>query len=54
MAGAVGMGAPVFRSGHIVGALCLTIPEARFKPAMETRYAQILRSEANKLSVELG
>ena len=49
--GLVGISAPVWRSGHeLVGALTLTAPEARVRPAFVTQ----LRASAARLTQALG
>ena len=52
--GAVGIAAPVYSAEGVVGALCVTLPEARFAPEMESRFATVLRREAAQYSRVLG
>ena len=41
MPGAVGIGAPVFdSSGHVIGSMCITVPQARFEPDNEAKLAR--------------
>ena len=52
--GAVGLAAPVFNASGVVGALCMTIPEARFDEARLSQLAHILMEQAGKFSWNLG
>lgn len=52
--GAVGFSAPVFNSTGVVAALCITLPESRYEPSMETRLARTLMRQAELFSVSLG
>lgn len=52
--GAVGISAPIFDSSAVVGALCITLPESRFKPSMEARLARTLQQQAARFSATLG
>jgi DNA-binding IclR family transcriptional regulator len=52
--GAVGMSAPVFNTSGVIGALCITLPESRFRPAMEARFARTLMEQAARFSATLG
>jgi len=55
IAGAVGLAAPVFKgTGVIVGALCITLPGARFQDAKEASLAGVLVEQAAKLSLAMG
>ena len=55
VAGAVGLGAPVFKgAGLVVGALCITMPETRFEDSKEQELANILVGHARKMSEVLG
>lgn len=55
IAGAVGLGAPVFESdGSVFGSLCVTVPKVRFEPEMEGPIAKLLVQEAAALSVTMG
>jgi len=52
--GAVGLSAPVFNSQGVVAALCITIPDTRFRPTMEARLARTLVQQAALFSAALG
>lgn len=53
--GAVGMGAPVFKSGgRVVGSLCITIPQMRYNQVVEGTIVELLKSKARELSILLG
>jgi DNA-binding IclR family transcriptional regulator len=52
--GAVGISAPVFGTNGVVAALCVTVPESRFKPSAETKIAGILKRQAALFSATLG
>ena len=52
--GAVGMSAPVFDTSGVIAALCITLPESRFRPAMESRFARTLMEQAARFSATLG
>lgn len=53
--GAVGMAAPVFDArNHVVGSLCLTIPDQRFDPSMEKELSAVLIRNADAVSDELA
>lgn len=55
LAGAVGIGAPVFNvSGHVVASMVVTIPEQRFDQSQLNDYAHSLRVGAGQLSQILG
>ena len=54
IAGAVGLSAPVFNSQGVVAALCITVPETRFQPAMEARLARALVQQAALFSAAMG
>jgi DNA-binding IclR family transcriptional regulator len=52
--GAVGMAVPIFDArDHVVGSLCLTIPNQRFDPSIEKELAAVLISKADAISDEL-
>ena len=54
-AGAVGLGAPVFDAdGTVLGSLCVTVPQIRFKPEMEEPIAALILRESQALSNALG
>lgn len=52
--GAVGISAPVFNADGVVAALCVTVPEGRFKDSMEPLFARTLMRQASRLSETLG
>jgi DNA-binding IclR family transcriptional regulator len=52
--GAVGISAPVFNSAGVVAALCITLPDSRFRAGAELRYARTLIEQARKFSSVLG
>jgi DNA-binding IclR family transcriptional regulator len=52
--GAIGISAPVFNAQGVVAALCITLPETRFKEGMEVRLAELLMQQAHLLSQALG
>lgn len=52
--GAVGLSAPVFNASGVVAALCITVPDTRFQPAMEARFAALLKEQAVRFSSALG
>jgi DNA-binding IclR family transcriptional regulator len=53
--GAVGLGAPIFNAdGSVLGALCITIPAVRFKPAAEASLATMLLHHVGQLNTALG
>jgi DNA-binding IclR family transcriptional regulator len=52
--GAVGFSAPVMNSHGVVAALCITLPESRYKPTMEKRLAGTLMTQAGLFSASLG
>ena len=55
MPGAVGIGAPVFGGdGHVLGSICITVPQSRFDPRQEGRYANLVKTHAARLSASLG
>ena len=54
VAGAEGFSAPVFDSGGVIGALCITLPQSRFKESMQPRFARILMDQAARFSNTLG
>ncbi|NTH16739.1 IclR family transcriptional regulator [Agrobacterium rhizogenes] len=55
IAGAVGMGAPVFDgSGGVVGSLCVTLPELRSSREVENAIVEALKPKARELSTALG
>jgi len=54
-AGAVGLSAPVFdRSGNVLAALCITIPDTRFDERKEKTFAAALLKQSRRLSAALG
>lgn len=55
VAGAVGIGAPVFRpNGEIAGTLLITIPSFRFDASCESRLASLVMRYAGRLTPYLG
>ena len=52
--GAVGFSAPVFDANGVIGALCITLPDSRFKESMQSRFARILIDQAARFSNALG
>ncbi|MFC3726623.1 IclR family transcriptional regulator [Neoaquamicrobium sediminum] len=55
ISGAVGFGAPVFESdGSLFGSLCVTVPEVRYEPSMESPIAKLIVEEAAALSATFG
>jgi len=55
LAGAVGIGAPVFGpGGHVVGALCIRFPESRHNQASVNEIAKKLVRQAHRLNAALG
>ena len=52
--GAVGISAPVFNGAGVVAALCITVPDSRFQPSMEAKFARILKHQAERFSNALG
>jgi DNA-binding IclR family transcriptional regulator len=52
--GAVGFSAPVFNNGGVVAALCITLPDNRYEPAMEPKLAHALTTQARRFSLSLG
>lgn len=55
MPGAVGIGAPVFSgNGHVIGSICITVPQTRFDPKSERRLAGLTVNAAARLSAALG
>lgn len=55
MPGATGIGAPVFGGdGHVIGSICITVPQARFDPESEPVLANLVINAAARLSTALG
>jgi DNA-binding IclR family transcriptional regulator len=55
IAGAVGIGVPLFGAGNaVLGGLCITVPEVRFQPSAEQTLAALLRTHAGALNAQLG
>lgn len=55
IAGAVGIGAPVFGSdGKVLAALCVTLPEQRFDAERGESIAQLVQAHAAKISAAMG
>jgi DNA-binding IclR family transcriptional regulator len=53
--GAVGIGAPVFSgNGHVIGSICITVPQARFDRKSEPMLAKLAINAAARLSTALG
>lgn len=52
--GAEGIAAPIHNATGVTAALCLTLPDSRFEPAMEGRFASTLVQQAAQLSAALG
>ena len=52
--GAVGFAAPVFNGSGVVAALCITLPESRYEPAMEEQLAATIMRQADLFSASLG
>ncbi|MBO9513957.1 MAG: IclR family transcriptional regulator [Variovorax sp.] len=52
--GAEGFSAPVFNSNGVVAALCITLPDSRYKASMEVQLARTLMTQANLFSASLG
>ena len=52
--GAVGISAPVFNATAVQAALCITLPDSRFREGMEARLAGVLVQQAARLSATLG
>lgn len=52
--GAVGFAAPLFQSGSVIGSLCLTIPEFRYKVRRGPALAAALVEKARELNAVLG
>ncbi len=53
--GAVGMGAPIFGpERRVIGSLCVTIPQLRFRASAEPQLSKALIAEARALSAALG
>jgi DNA-binding IclR family transcriptional regulator len=53
--GAVGMGSPIYKmDNRVIGSLCITLPQVRFKPANEKRLGGLVRKQAERLSHALG
>lgn len=53
--GAVGIAAPIFASGaRVVGDIGITVPEQRFQPDMEKRYAVLVKRAAAHVGSLLG
>ena len=52
--GAVGLSAPVRNASEVIGALCVTIPEARFDERTLSKLTQLLKGQAAALSQALG
>jgi DNA-binding IclR family transcriptional regulator len=55
IAGAVGIGAPIFRAdGSVLGSLNITVPKVRFKPTSERTLAAMLLEQVTALSAAIG
>ena len=54
IAGAVGLSAPIFNAGGAIGALCITLPDSRFKDSMLPKLSRTLIEQASRLSSTLG
>lgn len=54
ISGAVGISAPIFDAGGVVGALSVTIPESRFNDNKQSEVASIVLAQARRLSKTLG
>jgi len=55
LAGAVGIGAPVFGiDGKVLGSLCVTVPEARIAAKDRPRLGALVRATAAELSAVVG
>jgi DNA-binding IclR family transcriptional regulator len=54
ISGAVGISAPISSSNGVIAALCITIPESRFKPSTEPKLAGVLKQQAARFSTMLG
>jgi DNA-binding IclR family transcriptional regulator len=52
--GAEGFSAPVFDANGVIGALCITLPQSRFKDSMQPRFARTLMDQAARFSNTLG
>ena len=52
--GAVGLSAPVFNVGGVIGALCMTIPESRYVDSKQPRLVRQLTEQAARFSSALG
>jgi DNA-binding IclR family transcriptional regulator len=52
--GAVGLAAPFWRSGEVIGSVCITIPDARFDRSSERKLAELLLECAGKITDELS
>jgi DNA-binding IclR family transcriptional regulator len=53
--GAVGIGAPIFNAdGSVLGGLCITLPQVRFKPSSEQALAALLLKHVATLNTTLG
>lgn len=55
LAGAVGIGAPVFGiDGKVLGSICVTVPETRIAAKNRPRLGELVRATAAELSAALG
>lgn len=55
MAGAVGIGAPLFGAdGRVLGSLCVTIPQMRFQPQAARQLGALVKAQADLLSRSMG
>ena len=55
LAGAVGIGAPVFGiDGKVLGSICVTVPETRIAAKDRPRLGGLVRATAVELSVAMG
>lgn len=55
MPGATGLGAPIFGgNGHVIGSVCITVPQARFDRKSEPKLAKLAMNAAARLSKALG
>ena len=50
----MGISAPVFNATAVQAALCITLPDSRFREGMEARLAGVLVQQAARLSATLG
>ena len=55
MPGAVGIGAPVYGAeGSVLGSLCVTIPQIRFRPRSAPGLGLLVKQQADLLSTSMG